>query len=543
MEHSPTDRDLLQQYITSGDRASLDRLVRRYVHLVYATARRELGDAHAADDVTQAVFIVLTRKAASVPPGRIGGWLFQTTRYAAASARKVAARRMRHERVAAMQRRESDMSQQLTASEDERPLLPLLNGALASLGAADREAVILRYLRGEDFPAVAASLQISEPAARKRIARAVEKLRKTFAARGVSSAGSAAVLNAVTFAGSEQAPAATVAGVSAAIANASAASAGAVGLSMGVGKMMLWVKLKIVAGVVIATLLAGGVGVELVLHASTKTIPAQAATQPVPIAGVLADGTTVELLAVSYNPADGDGWWAANGSSRRMPEWVPQEQFDSEATPADNPPNDRQLIFRIRPPVVNGPPANAPPELGGLEGGRFAAALGEGPEGYFASLVRFEPDSGSDTVRVRVAAGPFTTGSKPGQEYGPSGSTPYGDYLMSDFFERNGLAAVIISHTFYDGQFRIRVRADDAANRWVYGRIVEGQSIGRLAVETYVFDGVTLATARRSGPVLEVRPVRWVEFRNVSLRPGQKTDVQVVTSDNRPSTGEAPVPQ
>ncbi|HLL90844.1 MAG TPA: sigma factor [Tepidisphaeraceae bacterium] len=94
----PTDADLLRRYATGGDRGALDALVRRYVDFVYATARRELTgpDAHAVDDVTQAAFLLLARKANSVPPHRVGGWLFRTTRFCAANARKLGARR-RHQ--------------------------------------------------------------------------------------------------------------------------------------------------------------------------------------------------------------------------------------------------------------------------------------------------------------------------------------------------------------------------------------------------------------------------------------------------------------
>ena len=73
-------------------------------------------------------------------------------------------------------------------SPETDPLTPLLNDALATLGRADREAIVLRYLRGEAISAVAHSLGTSEPAARKRITRAMEKLRQAFARRGVMSA-------------------------------------------------------------------------------------------------------------------------------------------------------------------------------------------------------------------------------------------------------------------------------------------------------------------------------------------------------------------
>src|SRR3954452_18668712 len=89
---------LLHRYATTGDAAAFADLVARHGDFVYSAARRQLrGDEHLADDVAQAVFIVLARKPASVRPGHLLGWLLRTTCYAASDARKRQARRAYHE--------------------------------------------------------------------------------------------------------------------------------------------------------------------------------------------------------------------------------------------------------------------------------------------------------------------------------------------------------------------------------------------------------------------------------------------------------------
>src|SRR5438034_11714051 len=62
-----TDADALHQYAHNGSAQAFRELVTRYTGLAYAAARRQLrGDAHLAEDVTQAVFIVLARRAGSI---------------------------------------------------------------------------------------------------------------------------------------------------------------------------------------------------------------------------------------------------------------------------------------------------------------------------------------------------------------------------------------------------------------------------------------------------------------------------------------------
>src|SRR5207248_3271124 len=94
--------EFLREYVRTGSEAAFRRIVEAHVDFVYAVARRQVRDAHLAEDVTQAVFIILARKAASLRSGaKLRAWLFSTTRLAAAGALKMARRRQHHEREAA----------------------------------------------------------------------------------------------------------------------------------------------------------------------------------------------------------------------------------------------------------------------------------------------------------------------------------------------------------------------------------------------------------------------------------------------------------
>src|SRR4051812_18022074 len=156
------DRDLLDIYVNTASREALGELARRHVDFVYAAALRQTGDAHLAEDVTQAVFMVLLRRAHAGHDATLVGWLFNTTRYAAANAMKMQARRAYHERHA--MRVEVAESSERQWEEVRRHL----DGAMARLGSADRDAILLRFFKGWSLKQVAQATGTSEAAAQKR---------------------------------------------------------------------------------------------------------------------------------------------------------------------------------------------------------------------------------------------------------------------------------------------------------------------------------------------------------------------------------------
>jgi len=195
-----SDCELLRRYAEQGDEAAFAEVVGRHVDLVYSAALRLVGgDAHLAQDVAQEVFTALARRAARVARhASIVGWLYTTTRYTVGNLRRSQHRRRAREQEAYA------MNQPAQSSEINWDVLqPVLDEAVCALAAADREAVLLRFFQNKSHREVGDALGLGEEAARKRVDRALEKLRAHFARRGV--AVSAGVLAAEIGANSVQA--------------------------------------------------------------------------------------------------------------------------------------------------------------------------------------------------------------------------------------------------------------------------------------------------------------------------------------------------
>ncbi|MGH7989287.1 MAG: RNA polymerase sigma factor, partial [Limisphaerales bacterium] len=98
------DLTLLREFAESNSESAFAEIASRHVNLVYSVALRQVRDSHLAEEITQAVFIILARKANSLGDKIIlSGWLCRTTRYASANALKIQMRRQQREQEAHMQ--------------------------------------------------------------------------------------------------------------------------------------------------------------------------------------------------------------------------------------------------------------------------------------------------------------------------------------------------------------------------------------------------------------------------------------------------------
>ncbi|HSH17238.1 MAG TPA: sigma-70 family RNA polymerase sigma factor, partial [Verrucomicrobiae bacterium] len=180
MSMEASDQELLRAFVRERSEDAFRQMVNRHLNLVFATARRILGDPQLAEEVAQGVFLLLARKAGEIGNQQpLAGWLYHTARHHALNAsRAEGRRRQREQTAAAMQTTETTPEPEWIAAE--------LEGALEELPAEDRDALVLRFLDNRQLREVGVELGISEEAARKRVSRALDKLRGIFGKRGVA---------------------------------------------------------------------------------------------------------------------------------------------------------------------------------------------------------------------------------------------------------------------------------------------------------------------------------------------------------------------
>jgi RNA polymerase sigma factor (sigma-70 family) len=174
--HVASDSQLLRGYLQQQDEQAFAELVRRHIGWVYHLAMRQLRDPADAEDATQAVFMLLLRKAGRFRDAQpISPWLFHSTMFMCRDARKSRQRRAIHERKAAAMRSEANR-----AENSPSEISCQLDEAIDRLRQIDRQTIVLRFFQGLSHEQIAETLGISEDAAKMRLSRAVERLRTYF---------------------------------------------------------------------------------------------------------------------------------------------------------------------------------------------------------------------------------------------------------------------------------------------------------------------------------------------------------------------------
>jgi len=321
------DWSLLREFAETHSQGAFATLLHRHADMVYAACLRRLHNTHDAEDAAQAVFIILARKAGSIPRGTIVAvWLYRTAGFVAAELLRANRRKRRHETAAAAaaqavrERRENAMAPEPSGEE--------LDLALTRLAKREWAAILLRFFEGRSYDEVAAELGVSSDAAKKQVQRAVRRLREAMGGTGGAPLCDAAVL-ALLAAARRPAPAHLQTLILHAVLTSGDAAGTGAALAKGALFMMMLTRIKLIICCVMLATAAGAIALwaaqnaeqpveqpkDVVVDFSGKPVPnasVEVATDEQPVFVYATPGAnsvkTDEEGRFSVRAAAGDAW-------------------------------------------------------------------------------------------------------------------------------------------------------------------------------------------------------------------------------------------
>ncbi len=253
------DLEWVRAFAQDRSEDAFSRIVEHYGPMVYSSCYRRLHDAHLAEDATQAVFMVLAKKARKLREDVVlGSWLMKVVFYVTEKSKRSSRHQKKHEEAVGRK-----LLEEGAGPADQAPewagVADKLDLALHGLPGKSRKAVILHYLMGKSHKEVGREIGCSENAVTQRLAYALKNLRSKLSSLGVLVSPDllGIFLKNNTM---EPVPAGLTQGINKAVLGKVAATAQALALSEGAMDMMMWVKVKVVAVVCVGVLLLGGVG-------------------------------------------------------------------------------------------------------------------------------------------------------------------------------------------------------------------------------------------------------------------------------------------
>ena len=190
------DQALLARFLDSRDQTAFAVLLKRHGPMVFRVCRRVLRSEHDAEDVVQAAFLLLARKAGGIRKrDSLGCWLHWVAHRLALRLKRQEMNRFKKEQQASALRPQTD-SQHFASGEIQE----LLDTALQELPEKYRAAIIVCCLEGRTQEEAAKQLDCPLGTLQSRLARGRMLLQKQLERRGLtlSAAGLATFLTAQT---------------------------------------------------------------------------------------------------------------------------------------------------------------------------------------------------------------------------------------------------------------------------------------------------------------------------------------------------------
>lgn len=178
------DGVLLQRFAVHREQAAFTALVQRHGRFVLGICQRVLGDTHAAEDVFQATFMILARKASMLDRhSPLAGWLYKVAYHLALRVRAVKARQRQCEwqATAGSER----VPEATVANLEQQELRHAVNEELQRLPEKYRVPLVMCYFDGRTHEEAAREMGLPRGSMAKRIGEGLQRLRERLVGRGL----------------------------------------------------------------------------------------------------------------------------------------------------------------------------------------------------------------------------------------------------------------------------------------------------------------------------------------------------------------------
>ena len=181
-----SDGALLHRFVAHREQAAFTALVQRYAPLVMGACQRVLGDYHAAQDASQATFVILARKAGMLDrTSPLGGWLYKVAYHLALRARAVTAKQRLGEKDAAFEEAANPAPADNTLALEQQELHQVLREELQGLPEKYRAPLALVYIDGRSHADAAQAIGLPRGSMAKRVGEGLDRLRERLIDRGL----------------------------------------------------------------------------------------------------------------------------------------------------------------------------------------------------------------------------------------------------------------------------------------------------------------------------------------------------------------------
>jgi RNA polymerase sigma factor (sigma-70 family) len=318
-----TDEQLVAEYRTSRSQQAFAEIVARHAGMVLRACVRIVGGVHEAEDVVQAVFLVLAQRPEAVDRC-LTGWLHEVARRTACKVVRSRMRRTHHEMAAGQQMATRQFG--TAVIETNADVQEELDSALARLPSRLREAVILRYLEGREQEDAARLAGCPRTTLVARSTEGLNRLHRILSRRGVALSVAALAGLLAREATASAVPVAMVSAISSSLAaGVGVAVTPTALLAKSAVQGIFWAKVKACTAAIVAVTTVGTVAT---VAGHALLVPKPPSWKAVTVERASLTGHTNEIGSLAFSPDskllatgsyDGDAkiWDVATATERR----------------------------------------------------------------------------------------------------------------------------------------------------------------------------------------------------------------------------------